>query len=217
MGQDRPSYFFFGSLIYLLIWQKKVKKGSILLIIAITISFFVALTFLRAHDENDDNLLLNIFLAYTVSSLPALYISSPQVGVMAGTYTFRNIYLWLNKIGFSFYIIPILSEFVSTPIYTNVFSYIKPYYYDFGYAGIFFIPLFLGFVNNWLYFIASKGKLGNITLMALFTFPLVMQIFDELYFNWFSNWLYFTVFIVILTKFKVYELGRNHRNISPVA
>jgi oligosaccharide repeat unit polymerase len=217
LGSRQAFLFFFGALGYVLLWMKKIKKTHLLLFGLILLGFFLALTFLRAHDEEDDNLLLNIFLAYTVTSLPALALTTIKQSAFWGTYTFRNIYLWLNKAGFSFYIVPILNEFTGTPYYTNVYSYMRPYYFDFNYIGVFLFPFILGFLNNWVYFRAAKGKLGSLLVLGLLVFPLVMQIFDELYFNWFSNWLYFTIFILILTKTRIYEIGRSRRNISSVA
>ena len=217
LGSRGMFLFFFLSLMYMLLWQKKLKKIYIFYMIAGLAAFFIALTYLREHNEGDDNLLLNMFLVYTVTSLPALVVASPKVSAVAGAFTFRNIYLWINKLGFSFSIVPILSEFTQTPLPTNVYTYMKPYYYDFGFTGVFLIPLLLGFASNRVYFRAAKGRLGSMIMISLLTYPLFMQMFDELYFLWFSNWLYFAVVIMVFTKFKIYEIGRSHRNISPVA
>ena len=197
--------FFVAPLIYGLVWEKKVSPLYVLYGTIFITGLFVLITLMRFNGA-DSEFLYYILLVYTITSVPALVIgnkaaSSPIVGY----YTLRIPHLWLNKIGFSFAIPPVLAEFTATPLGANTYSYMKPYFIDFGIVGVFVFPLLLGIVTNFIYFKARSGRLPYIILTSLLIYPLIMQIFDEHYFLWMSNWAYFTIVTLLLTVVKVYK------------
>lgn len=204
LGSRGQFIFFLAPLFYLLIWQKRVSKLLVIVGILFIILAMGAITFSR--DNNlDGNFLLQTFITYTTSSIPALVIEPVPAYVSFGYYTFRVIWLWLNKVGFSFPISLIISEWTNTPLATNIYSYIKPYYYDFGFYGVFFLPLLLGFINNLIFFRASNQKIKSLIILSFLTYPLFMQIMEEQYFRWASNWVYIYFLIKFLTTFKLNE------------
>lgn len=214
LGSRAQFIFFFLPIFYLIIWQKKMPKKALISIGVALLFFIIVITVLRSPDVSDRDVLIDIALIYSVTALPALVlIQEAQVPVF-GYYTLRIPYLWLNKIGFDFPVAPVVSEFVATPLYTNVYSYIKPYYLDFGYWGVFVFPFILGVVHNIFYFRSKANKLGSTILNALLIYPLFMQLFEENYFRWASNWVYFSIIIILLTKFRLYGFWSSNRNIS---
>lgn len=219
LGGKGPFLFFFGGLFYMVLWQNKIKK---IIVVYATVALIVLMglvTNLRFGDSEatvtNGDVLKDLILTYTVASIPALEIAQADAPKIFGYHTFRIAYIWINKLGFDIPIDPVLSKYTTTPLPTNTYSYIKPYYYDFGYTGVFVLPLILGIVHNFFYYRASKGKLGSIVITALLMFPLITQILEEQYFRWITNWLYFSIFIFIITKVKIYDHRSSNCNVQP--
>ncbi len=204
LGSRGQFIFFFGSIFYILIWQKRLRKISIVLSVVFLVLLMLLVTISRESDLDTD-FLIKTFLSYTTASVPALVLAKDDPALVFGYHSFRVAYLWLNKVGFAFPIVPMLSEWTPTPLLTNVYSYIKPYYYDFGITGIFILPAIIGFINNLLFFRSQLKKQSSLILLAFFTYPLLMQTFDEQYFRWASNWVYIYFLIKFLTTFKLNE------------
>ena len=203
LGSRGQFIFFLVPLCYLLIWQKRVNFFRVLGGIIVIVSILFLVTYSRSNDLDSDFLIENL-LVYTTASIPALVIQNTHSSEIFGYHTLRIIYLWLNKFGFVFPIAPTLSQWTKTPLFTNVYSYIKPYYYDFGLLGITIIPTILGFFYNLLYYNARKGSKSSLLMLSLFVYPLVLQVFDELYFRWATNWIYIYLIIKLITKIKIH-------------
>lgn len=203
LGSRGQFIFFLGTLFYVLLWQKKISKWKLLIGIFLTLLIMFLVTYSRTSDLDGD-FLINTLLVYTTASLPALVIEQFHGSEIVGYHTFRAVYLWLNKMGFTFPVAPMLAEWTKTPLLTNVYSYIKPYYYDFGTFGIILIPAILGFSYNMMYLRAMRGKFSSLLMLGLFIYPMIMQTFDEQYFRWAPNWIYIYVLIKIITKVKLY-------------
>lgn len=203
LGSRGQFIFFLVPLCYLLIWQKRVNFFRVSGGIIVIVSILFLVTYSRSNDLDSDFLIENL-LVYTTASIPALVIQNTDSSEIFGYHTLRIIYLWLNKFGFVFPIAPTLSQWTKTPLFTNVYSYIKPYYYDFGLLGITIIPTILGFFYNLLYYNARKGSKSSLLMLSLFVYPLVLQVFDELYFRWATNWIYIYLIIKLITKIKIH-------------
>ena len=187
-------------LLYAMLWQKKISKFYIIYSLTFLLGIFLTITLIRFNEGFESEFLFFILLVYTVTSMPALALANIPHSPLVGSYTFRIVYLWLNKIGFSFQIPPVLAEFTATPLGSNTYSYVKPYFYDFGMAGVFIIPMIIGFITQILFYQARKGQMEYLILTSLLIYSLLMQIFDEQYFQWLSNWVYFSIFIFVFTK-----------------
>jgi len=212
LGSRGQFIFFLGALFYILIWQKRISK----LKLALGIGFVILIIFIVTYSRTDDvggDFLINTLLVYTTASIPALVIEQVHNSETFGYNTFRLIYLWLNKFGFVFSVAPILSTFTKTPLITNVYSYIKPYFHDFGLLGITTIPAFLGFIYNLLYYNARKRNKSSLLMLSMFIYPLIMQVFDEQYFRWATNWIYIYIFIKLVIKIKIYGRWSSNSNL----
>lgn len=219
LGGKGPFLFFFGALFYMLFWQKKIKKIFIAYGVIGLVAVMALISNLRFGDSKaslkDKDVLQDLLLIYSVASVPALEISPIDKPKTSGYHTFRIPYLWMNKLGGNYPIDDVISEFIWTPLLTNTYSYIKPYYFDFGYTGIFILPLILGIAHNFFYFKALRGNIGSLILSSLLLFPLLTQVLEEQYFRWMTNWLYFSVIIFILTRVRIYEYRSCNSNLQP--
>lgn len=203
LGSKGQFVYFFSATTYLVTWQKKINKTYLVGSFAGFLVILILLFFLRAGGQTDsitEDSAGDLMLIYTVTALPALYLSQMSDPKIFGYYTFRIFYVWLNKLGFDFPIAPVLSEWVVTPLPTNVYSYIMPYYKDFGYTGVFIMPLILGFIHNFIYFKANKGNFVFLVLNALLIYAIITQVWEENYFRQITNWAYILIVVLVLTK-----------------
>lgn len=215
LGSKGQFVYFFCATTYLLVWLKKINRFHLSLAFLSFLAILALLFFLRAGGDsnalNKDSV-INLLLIYTVTALPALYLSQSAPPKIFGYYSFRVIYVWLNKVGFSLPIAPVLSDWVTTPLPTNVYSYIMPYYKDFGYIGIFILPLTLGYIVNFIYFKANRGSFTFLLLNSLLIYAIITQVWEENYFRQISNWAYISIVVFILCKTRL--TGRRERMIK---
>ncbi len=214
LGAKAAFLFFFSALLYSLIWLNRISKAKVVYSLLVIVLIFLGITLLRTG-SSDTSFLIDVLLIYSITSLPGLAMVSHGTNHFFGYQTFRVFYIWLNKIGFSFPISPVLLQYTYTPLPTNVYSYIKPYYSDFGISGVFWLPLILGFGTCYIYIRAKKGFFGSFILNALLFFPLIMQFFDDQYFRWVSNWIYFSLFILLFTKLDFHVNRRSNSYLQP--
>ena len=76
---------------------------------------------------------------------------------------------------------PLLDEFVTVPLATNVYTGFKFYYTDFGVWGCLAIVTAIAFLHTLLYRKAAGGSELGVFFYSATIFPLVMFIFDDLY------------------------------------
>lgn len=209
LGSRGQFVYYFVSLLYILLWQRRISGKKIFVSVSLVLLLMYILTVIRSAKATGQTL-GETLLVYTVTSLPALHIGTFVNSKCFGYYTFRVAYIWINKLGFSFPLSSVLSEFSFTPLPTNVYSYVKPYYLDFGYAGVFLLPLFLGILHQYFYFKARRGSFLSLFLSSILMFPLLMQVFEENYFRQLSNIVYSILLAAIVSKLSI----RIHKNIN---
>jgi hypothetical protein len=189
LGSRGQLIFFVVPLAYDLLWKNKISAGQAILGSLMLISLIVLITIGRASDFSGESI-IPMLLTYAVASLPALSLASIDPVPYWGYYTFRVVWLWIGRLGFNIPVAPVISEWISTPLPTNTYSYLKPYYMDFGMIGVFVIPLLLGFVYNLLYFRAKRFHITSCYLLGFLMYALLMQPIEEQYFRWLTNWFY---------------------------
>ena len=200
LGSRAQFIYYFLALFYILLWQKRISGKKVFGSIILVLGLLYVITTLRSTNGKS---LTEILMIYTITSMPALHLATFSNSKCFGYYTFRVIYVWINKLGFSLPISNILSEYTLTPLPTNVYSYIKPYYMDFGYLGIFVLPLFLGFLQQYFYFRARKGSFVFLFLSSILMYPLLMQVFEETYFLQLSNIIYSFLLAAMVAKLSI--------------
>jgi oligosaccharide repeat unit polymerase len=203
-----------SSLLYSGYYTKKIRFRQIGIGIIILVCFFAIITFVRTQDKTSDkDFYLYAFETYTLSAIPALDQQIHSSYSHDANNTLRTVYLWLNKIGFNFEIPPMLADFVFVPHVTNVFTYLYPYYIDFGYFGAILICFVLGGCHGYFHTKAVNGNVRHMIFASLLSYPLLMQFFDDQYFRWMSNWVYFMIVILLSTRtynFNLLSTESNH-------
>lgn len=114
-----------------------------------------------------------------------------------GFNSLRNIYLWISF----FYpseIASIIHNWVFVPFPVNVYSYLRPYYLDFGYASIVF-PMIFGFISGRVYVLKFKNIRSYYILYPIILYAILMQLFDDQYLTWISNWILLIIVGYLMT------------------
>ncbi|MCK6687255.1 oligosaccharide repeat unit polymerase [Enterobacter asburiae] len=124
-----------------------------------------------------------------------------------GYYSFRNIYLWLSFLH-PFKIASILQDWVNVPFPTNIYTYLRPYFLDFGYFSIFF-PAIFGFLSGRVYTWKYKNLRAYYVIYPIVLYAILMQLFDDQYMTWLSNW----ILLVFVGSLMMYG-KKNVRNSS---
>lgn len=218
LGSKGMFIAFFSALGYILLYQKMVKKRTMLFFVLSLLAILFLLLFLRGGGNEaaiEKDKFAELLLTYSVTALPALYLMKEHPPLVFGYYSFRVFYIWINKLGFDFSISPVLNDFTLSPIPGNVYTYLKPYYFDFGMIGIFLMPLIIGAFHCFIYYKSTQNKVQYFFFNAMFLYPLIMQGFEENYFRQASNWAYIALVILILTKIKLNGNRSSNSNLQP--
>ena len=202
LGSRGQLIFFVIPLAYDLLWKNKISVGQAIVGGLMLMGFIVLITVGRASDFSWESI-VPMLLTYSVASLPALSLASIDPVPLLGYNTFRVVWLWIGRLGFNIPVAPVISEWISTPLPTNTYSYLKPYYMDFGMVGVFVIPLLLGFVYNLLYFRAKRFHITSCYLLGFLMYALLMQPIEEQYFRWLTNWFYIVLVMFFLKKVEI--------------
>ncbi|MDI9880434.1 O-antigen polymerase [Flectobacillus longus] len=202
LGSRGQLIFFVVPLAYDLLWKNKISAGQAILGSLMLISLIVLITIGRTSDFSGESI-IPMLLTYAVASLPALSLVSIDPVPYFGYNTFRVVWLWIGRLGFNIPVAPVISEWISTPLPTNTYSYLKPYYLDFGMIGVFVIPLLLGFGYNLLYFRAKRFHITSCYLLGFLIYALLMQPIEEQYFRWLTNWFYIVLVMFFLKKVEI--------------
>ncbi|MDI9870454.1 O-antigen polymerase [Flectobacillus roseus] len=202
LGSRGQLIFFVIPLAYDLLWKNKISVGQAIVGGLMLMGFIVLITIGRASDFSWESI-VPMLLTYSVASLPALSLASIDPVPLLGYNTFRVVWLWIGRLGFNIPVAPVISEWISTPLPTNTYSYLKPYYMDFGMVGVFVIPLLLGFVYNLLYFRAKRFHITSCYLLGFLMYALLMQPIEEQYFRWLTNWFYIVLVMFFLKKVEI--------------
>lgn len=202
LGSRGQLIFFVVPLAYDLLWKNKISIGQAMIGALSLIGFMVLITIGRTQDFSWESI-IPMLLTYSVASLPALSLASIDPVPLLGYNTFRVVWLWIGRLGFNIPVAPVISEWISTPLPTNTYSYLKPYYMDFGMVGVFVLPLLLGFVYNLLYFRAKRFHIISCYLLGFLMYALLMQPIEEQYFRWLTNWVYILFIMFFLKKIEI--------------
>ena len=214
LGSRGQFVYYFITVFYILFWQKRLNVKKVIYSMLLILGLMYVVTVLRSINATGQTL-TETLLIYTVTSIPALHIATFSRSKFFGYYSFRVFYVWINKLGFTIPLSPVLSEFTMTPLPTNVYSYIKPYYLDFGYVGVFLLPFLIAFIHNYFYFSARRGSYVYLFLTSVLMYPLLMQVFEENYFRQFSNICYSVILTTLIAKLSFNVNRSSNSNLQP--
>ncbi|HEO9537848.1 TPA: O19 family O-antigen polymerase, partial [Escherichia coli] len=92
----------------------------------------------------------------------------------------------------------ILQEWVNVPFPVNVYTYLRPYYMDFDYLSLFF-PIIFGFFSGRIYMQKYKNRRIYYIVYPITFYAIAMQLFDDQYLTWLSNWILLIITGYIMT------------------
>lgn len=181
----------------LVLTPKRLKFSKVILTGGIFIVCFMLTMSMRYPDASFEmitfylyNYLSGGLLAF--SQLKELHID--QIGF----YSFRNIYLWMN-VFYPYPVANILQDWALVPFPTNIYTYLRPYYLDFGWFALFFTSL-IGFISGKIYSQKYKNLRVYYILYPVVLYATLMQIFDDQYLTWLSNWILLSIIGFIMTR-----------------
>lgn len=199
MGKMTLFMYIFTSL-YLLyekgrISLKPIFWGSVFLIALVPLMYILRGS---SDTETDAEVIGDLLIIYSVTSIIAFGQLSPCSSTQWGEVTLRFFYGIFESLGFNINTPPpIVQEFCTTPLPTNVYTVMSSYFKDFGFTGIFVFALIEGLIIGAIY---KYSKTGNNLMMYLYAYIftlLVTQFVDEQIFQGLSSIIQMTVLIFI--------------------
>jgi oligosaccharide repeat unit polymerase len=164
-------------------------------------------------------------LTYVLGGIPSLntFLSSRGPDLDGGLNSFRSVVAVLHALGFQVTAAPLVQPYVDIPMPMNIYTVHQPYIKDFGALGGALALFVLGFVHSVLYRRATVRTPHAmwVFLFALSLFPLVMQVFQDMYFSLLSMWVqygtYAALFFVILSeRYWTHFSNRLARDLGPI-
>lgn len=147
-----------------------------------------------------DNLtgILDAFKLYLVGSLPAFaeYMGSVS-DFDYGLNNFRTLFAIMRALGADVTVVDLVQDYVYVPMATNVYTIYQPYYKDFWVFGPIGVQFMAGIWHGYLYRKADSGSLIHVFLYSIFLYPLVIQFFQDQYFNIISIWVQIAFYLVM--------------------
>lgn len=123
----------------------------------------------------------------------------PEEHEFGPNHTFREFVQVAAAFSRASYTPPPNDGYLEVPLFTNVFTVFKAFYFDFGVVGLLIIMFLLGIGHTWLFWKALKGVPFYVFLYAMSLYPLIMIAFDETY-SLFAHYLAEIAFAVLYFK-----------------
>lgn len=193
-------FMYIFSSLYLLYENKRISLKPILIGSIFLIALVPIMYLLRSGNdqETDTELVANLIIIYMISSIVAFGNITPCSSLQWGETSLRFFYSFLHMLGVNVDVSKTtLQDFCYTPLPTNVYSVLFPYYKDFGHVGIFAFALIEGIMIGIIY---KYSKTGNNLMKYLYAYIftlLIMQFMDEQIFQGLSSIIQMTVLIFI--------------------
>ncbi len=141
------------------------------------------------------------FLTYVLAPIPSLstFLDNRGPQADAGLNSIRSVVAVLHALGFKATAAPVVQPYVDVPMLSNVYTVHHPYIKDFGTLGGGMVLFVLGFLHAVLYRRATirNPHAINVFLFAISLFPLVMQVFQDMYFTLLSMWIQYGTYAVL--------------------
>jgi len=144
------------------------------------------------------------FVLYSVGSIPSFdtFLHNRGPNLDMGINSFRTVLAVLRAVGFGTPLVPLVQPYADIPMPMNVYTVYQPYIKDFGIGGI-AAMFFFGFIHGLLY---KKATVHNpravyVFLFSLSLFPLVMQVFQDMYLSVLSTWIQYSALCILLFGF----------------
>lgn len=138
------------------------------------------------------------FFTYALAPIPSLstFLQNRGPEVDVGLNSMRSVVAVLHAVGFGVNAAPVVQPYIDVPMLSNVYTVHQPYIKDFGALGGAVALFILGFLHSILYKRATTQNPHGlfVFLYAMSLFPLVMQVFQDMYLTLLSMWVQYTVY-----------------------
>jgi oligosaccharide repeat unit polymerase len=176
--------------------RMKFRRGLAYLLGFGLVSFTAIGIVLGKGGELSPQVIVDQFRIYLLGGLAAFgqYIQSAG-DLQWGVNVFRSPLAAMRALGVDTKVPDLMKEYRYVPDPTNVYTFYRPYFDDYGYIGVFVAPFFFGALHGRLYKFARNGSTVGMIFFALTLFPLFMQFFQDQYFSLLSTWLQYGLWV----------------------
>lgn len=170
--------------LFVLYYKRIISTRHILIGGAVLLVVLIGLQVIRQRMTLNEKHMFSMFEMYVMANFNAFDTLKPCSAEHWGENVFRLYYVLANKFGFTDIdpINPIL-PWVYTPVATNTYTVLYPFFLDFGYVGIAVFALLLGCATGWLYAHCRRGDEFFVLMYAYFCVLLVTQYNGEAFFT----------------------------------
>lgn len=172
-----------------------VKKKHLLYgsIIFIAICFIIQMA--RVGEDFSVLEFLNIYISSSMVSFD--YFVEPASTLNFGENTFRFFYAVAAAFGSDIKPIQTVLEFVNVPDYTNTYTFLYPFYKDFGLMGVSAFSIVYGLFYGFLYKKNKSGGSMEQILYAIFITILLLEFMGEMIFTNLSLTFQYIILVVL--------------------
>ncbi len=137
--------------------------------------------------------LARIFGGYTYSPLVAFgYLREAAIDTPFGAHVFRLAYVLYDAVLGGAKPVGSLQSMIAVPVWTNVYTIMRPFWLDFGLPGVVAGAAVFGILFGGLYRLAQAGRQWALMLYAGLAIVIVGQFFEDLLFTTLAGQLQFT-------------------------
>jgi oligosaccharide repeat unit polymerase len=196
-----------------LYFKKIITLKPLLIGLIALFFFFVGFTSLRHNVDFEGQ---DMLTTYIVGNMSAFDTLTPNSSTHLGENTFRIFYAIANKLHLSsIEPVSVFQPWIYTPVSTNTYTGMYPFFKDFGYWGVGIFAVFYGLFFGWLFKKAQNGNAFFILLFSYLVMSVVMQYVSELFFAGLSGKIKFVILLLLpflATKYKWFVLSSNKYN-----
>lgn len=192
--------------IYILYTNKKIKLKHILIGGFVLIQVFILMQTIRNNLGDSDKELNSFFVLYLIGHMSAFDTLDPCSSIHWGENTFRIFYAILNS--FKISNIEPVSQFlpwISTPIQTNTYTVMYPFFKDFGYIGVVIFAIFSGLLFGFIFKKTTNGDKMFIVIYASFISIIVEQYVGDFIFSGLAGHIKKIVLLLLPYYFRLYK------------
>ena len=193
---------FFIGVLYVLKCKKILTPSKGLYIGLLLLGFMMISAVTRGDAESFS--WTDYAIIYLLSPLPAMdmvlgndvYIHYGDWGSATFSLFYKILELFGHKANYS-----VCNEWVQVPLPTNVYTTLKLYYLDFGYAGIWLFSIILGVIWGIMYRLQKLEDPMYILFYASMLYSLFVQFFGDYFFGFLSVTIQCYIFSFILARY----------------
>ncbi len=144
---------------------------------------FAVLQMVR-HSSQFSSVTSSFFRTYLLGNMSSFDTLSPCTAHHWGENTFRLFYAIPYKLGMTD-VEPVdaILPWIQTPLITNTYTGMYPFYVDFGLLGVILFALILGALYGWTFKKAQSGSNFNILIYAVFSHIIITQYVADMLFT----------------------------------